>query len=84
MIINKNLNKLLRILLLSPIECDCFELRRILKGLNIDINILAEILFTRSNKHIQTIKDNYQICKNFLQNFLKNEIIFYFSIQKFT
>ena len=36
MIRNKNLSKILRILLLSPIERDCFELRRILKGLNID------------------------------------------------
>jgi hypothetical protein len=76
--INKNLSKLLRILLLSPIERDCFELRRILKGLNIDINILVEIIFARSNKHIQTLKDTYQKCKNFLkQNFLKyNQINF--------
>jgi hypothetical protein len=81
MIKNKNLSKLLRILLLSPIERDCFELRRILKGLNSDINILAEIFFTRSNKHIQTIKDSYQKCKISLKNiFLNNQIIFFLSI----
>lgn len=69
LLINKNLSKLLRILLLSPVERDCFELRRILKGTNIDIDILAEIVFTRSNKHIQTIKDTYQKCnKNVLNN----------------
>jgi hypothetical protein len=63
MIINKNLCQLLRLLLLSPIERDCLELRRILKGTNIHINILPEIFFTRSTKDIQTIQENYQKCK---------------------
>ncbi len=62
MIINDNLSKLLRMLLLSPTERDCFELRRILKGANPDDNILVEIFFSRSNKHIQTLRNSYQKC----------------------
>lgn len=81
LIINKNLNKLLRILLLSPVERDCFELRRVLKNVNIDYNILAEIFFTRSNKHIQTIKDTYQKCKNKTSLFLIIQQTFHFSFQ---
>jgi hypothetical protein len=82
MLPNQNLSQLLRILLLSPIERDCFELRRILKGSILDINNLVEIFFTRSNKHIQTIRDTYQTCKIFLR--IKNHFIFLLSIQKYT
>ncbi|CAF0945835.1 unnamed protein product [Adineta steineri] len=59
-ILSGSLSKFLRVLLLSSIEYDCFELRRILKRPTIDENILVEILFSRSNKHIQSVKNTYK------------------------
>ena len=62
--INGNSKKLLKTLLLSPIERDCFEFRRVLKSMNIDENILIEIFFTRSNRQIKTVANNYSKCKS--------------------
>ncbi|CAF2785426.1 unnamed protein product [Rotaria sp. Silwood2] len=66
------LSKLLRILLLSPIERDCLELRRILKRPTIDEDILAEIFFSRSSKHIETMRDRY---KKLYKNSIEQDII---------
>ena len=55
-----NAKKILKTLLLSPIEHDCFELRRVL---NIDETILIEIFLNRSKDHIRTIIHHYTKCK---------------------
>ena len=67
MIPNHNLNKLLRILLLSSVEHDCYELRRILRGTSLDETVLVEIIFTRTLKHIRAVKETYQRCEATLQ-----------------
>ena len=61
--INGNSKKILKILLLSPIERDCYELHRVLEGTNIDENMLIEIFLSRSSKSIKAIMDNYLKCK---------------------
>ncbi|CAF0720099.1 unnamed protein product [Rotaria sordida] len=66
------LSKLLRILLLSPVERDCLELRRILKRPTIDENIPAEIFFSRSNRHIQAIRDRY---KRLYKNSIEQDVV---------
>ncbi|CAF3384264.1 unnamed protein product [Rotaria sp. Silwood1] len=66
------LSKLLRVLLLSPVERDCLEIRRILKRPTIDEHVLAEIFFSRSNKHIQTVRDRY---KTLYKNSIEQDII---------
>jgi hypothetical protein len=60
---NGNAKKILKNLLLSPIERDCYEFRRVLKSINIDENILIEIFLSRSNKQIQAVINNYFKCK---------------------
>jgi hypothetical protein len=62
--ITGNSKKILRILLLSPIEYDCFELHRVLKGTSIDENMLIEIFLSRSNKQIKSIINIYSKCKS--------------------
>ncbi|CAF0866652.1 unnamed protein product [Adineta ricciae] len=54
-----SLSKFLRLLLLSPIEHDCFELRRVLNRTTIDRNVLVELLFTRTSQHIQNVRQAY-------------------------
>ncbi|CAF0866559.1 unnamed protein product [Adineta ricciae] len=54
-----SLSKFLRLLLLSPIEHDCFELRRILNRTTIDRNVLVELVFTRTSQHIQNVRQAY-------------------------
>lgn len=71
MIPNHSLNKLLRILLLSPVEHDCYELRRILRGANLDETVLVEIIFSRTGKHIRSVKETYQ---KLFQTTLEQEI----------
>lgn len=58
-----NAKKILKALLLSPVEYDCFELQRVLNEMNIDQMILIEILLNRSKNHIRTIIDQYTQCK---------------------
>ncbi|CAF1316041.1 unnamed protein product [Rotaria magnacalcarata] len=68
-VINGNGKRILNILLLSPVEYDCFELRRILQGKKSDENVFIEICLTRSNKQIKAIVDNYsKIFKSSLQD----------------
>ncbi|CAF0978722.1 unnamed protein product [Rotaria magnacalcarata] len=66
------LSKLLRILLLSAVDRDCFELRRILKTATVDENILAEILFSRPSQHMQTVRNRY---KKLFKNTLEQDLI---------
>ncbi|CAF0771349.1 unnamed protein product [Didymodactylos carnosus] len=54
-----NFRKVLKRLLLSPVEFDCHELRRAVKGAGTDEEALIEILTSRSNKRIQSIADMY-------------------------
>lgn len=63
MISNPSLNKLLRILLLSPVEYDCFELRRVLRESRMDETLLVEIIYARPNKHIRSIRETYAQCE---------------------
>ncbi|CAF2951773.1 unnamed protein product [Rotaria sp. Silwood2] len=73
--INGNSKTILKVLLLSPIEYDCFELRRILNGTKIEETSLIEIFLSRSNKQIKTIIDAYsKIFKSSLeQDIIGNE-----------
>ncbi|CAF3308193.1 unnamed protein product [Rotaria socialis] len=66
------LSRLLRILLLSAVDRDCFELRRILKTAMMDESILAEILFSRPSQHIQTVRNRY---KKLFKNTLEQDLI---------
>ena len=59
-----NSKKILKTLLLSPIERDCFEFRRVLKGQNIDETILVELFLSRSNKQIKAAASIYSKCKS--------------------
>ncbi|CAF3699345.1 unnamed protein product [Rotaria sordida] len=58
--VSGNLKTLLQRLLLSSIEYDCIELRRILCGTKIDETTLIEIFLSRSNKEIKTIIHTYE------------------------
>lgn len=49
---------------MSPIERDCFEIRRILKGTSFEFHIFIEFFFARTSKHIQAVKDNYIKCNS--------------------
>ena len=60
---NGSLKKFLKLLLLSSIECDCFELRRTLQRSKLDENALIEVLFARSQDHIRAVQSTYQTCK---------------------
>ena len=57
--IHGNCKKILKYLLLSPIERDCHELRRVFTQNNFDENIPIEILLDRSNKQIKAIISSY-------------------------
>ncbi|CAF4979384.1 unnamed protein product, partial [Rotaria socialis] len=51
-------------LLYSPVEYDCHELRRAVKGIGTDEEALIEILASRSNKRLKAINENYQTLFN--------------------
>ncbi|CAF0755465.1 unnamed protein product [Rotaria sordida] len=55
-----NFCKVLKNLLYSPVEYDCHELRRAIKGAGTDEAALIEILASRSNKRLQAINELYQ------------------------
>ena len=55
-----NLKKLLKILLLSPTEHDCYETRRVLTMSNMDENILLQIFLDRTDRQIEVMKETYQ------------------------
>ncbi|CAM2705420.1 unnamed protein product [Rotaria socialis] len=59
-----NFNKILTNLLYSPVEYDCHELRRAVKGIGTDEEALIEILASRSNKRLKAINENYQTLFN--------------------
>ena len=60
---NASLRKILRVLLLSPVEYDCYEIRRMCKERLQDESILLEICLARSMKHIRLLSQTYQRCK---------------------
>jgi hypothetical protein len=53
----------LKKLFYSPVEYDCYELHRAIKGLAIDEEVLIEILTSRSNKRLHAINSLYPQCK---------------------
>ncbi|CAF0825966.1 unnamed protein product [Adineta steineri] len=59
-----NFEKILKNLLYSPVEYDCHELRRAIKGAGTDEEALIEILTSRSSKRIKDINDQYQTLFN--------------------
>ena len=61
--ITGNSQKILKILLLSPVERDCYELRRILKNTHLDENILIELFLVNTNQQIRAILSCYNQCK---------------------
>ena len=58
-VLDGSLRTVLTILLLSPIEQDCYEFRRVLTTIQSDETILIEIFVTRTPKQIQLINENY-------------------------
>jgi annexin A6 len=54
-----NFEKLLVALLMSPVEYDCMEIRKAVKGFGTDESALIEILTSRSNKRIKDICELY-------------------------
>ncbi|CAF3586615.1 unnamed protein product [Rotaria sordida] len=65
-----NFRKILINLLYSPVEYDCYELQRAIKGLGTNDEALIEILASRSNKRLRAINDQY--AKLFNQSLEKN------------
>ena len=55
-----NFKDLLVALCKSPVDYDCYELRRAVKGAGTDEDCLIEILCTRTNKQIEMIKSRYK------------------------
>ncbi|CAF1231961.1 unnamed protein product [Rotaria sp. Silwood1] len=54
-----NFRKILKNLLYSSIEYDCYELQRAIKGFGTNEEVLIEILTSRSNKRLRAINDQY-------------------------
>ncbi|ESO86736.1 hypothetical protein LOTGIDRAFT_148126, partial [Lottia gigantea] len=50
-------------LLLSSAEFDAKKLNKAIKGLGTDEQVLVEIICTRSNEQLKTIKETYKSCK---------------------
>ena len=69
-----NFEKLLTGLCMSPIEYDCMEMRKAMKGLGTDDSTLIEILTSRSNKRLKEISALYLQCKHFWSLFFKFRI----------
>ncbi len=61
-----NFRKILKNLLYSPVDYDCHELRRAIKGAGTDEEAIIEILASRSTPRIQAINDQYQKCKDLI------------------
>ena len=61
-----NFYQVLKNLLYSPVEYDCRELNRAIKGVGTDEEALIEILASRSRKRIQDINNLYLQCKDCL------------------
>lgn len=55
-----NFFEVLKCLLLAPAEFDAYQLKRAIKGLGTDEDVLIEILCTRSNAQLQEIKRVYK------------------------
>lgn len=54
-----NFRKAVVALFYSPVDYDCYQLKKSIKGLGTDESTLIEILATRSNKRIAEIKKRY-------------------------
>ena len=61
--VNGDSKKILKILLLSSVERDCYELRRILRSTHLDENILVELFLVNTNQQIRAILSCYNKCK---------------------
>ena len=62
-----NFGKLLERLTMDPVELDCFELKKAVKGLGTDEETLYEILASRGNERIRAINETYQRSKSNLR-----------------
>ncbi|XP_042580943.1 annexin A1-like isoform X1 [Cyprinus carpio] len=62
-------------LLMTPPEYDAFEMKRAMKGLGTDENVLIEILGTRSNKEITAMKNTFkEVYGELLDEQIKGEV----------
>ncbi|CAF1191411.1 unnamed protein product [Rotaria magnacalcarata] len=74
-----NFCKLLRSLLYDPVEYDCHELYRAIKGLGTNEEALIEILASRSNKRLRDINNLYpKLFKQSLEENIVNDTSGYF------
>lgn len=60
-----NFCKVLKNLLYTPVEYDCQELKRAIKGAGTDEEALIEILASRSSARLRAINETYQRCEHF-------------------
>lgn len=58
--LNGNFRKAVIALFYSPVDYDCYQLKKAINGLSTDESTLIEILATRSNKRIAEIKKRYR------------------------
>uniref|UniRef100_A0A8C2C6N3 Annexin n=1 Tax=Cyprinus carpio TaxID=7962 RepID=A0A8C2C6N3_CYPCA len=58
--LKSDFEKVVLALLMTPPEYDAFEMKRAMKGLGTDENVLSEILGTRSNKEITAMKNTFK------------------------
>ena len=69
-----NLCKTILAMYRTPVDYDCHELYKAMKGAGTDEDTLIEILATRSNDHLRLVKDRFfQIYKQSLESFVSND-----------
>ncbi len=67
---SSNFREVLRRLMMNPVELDCFELNKAVKGAGTNEETLIEILASRSNERIRLINERYQKSNFNSENFI--------------
>jgi hypothetical protein len=66
---------------MAPAEYDAYQLRKAMKGLGTDEDVLIEILCTRSNAQLKEIIRVYKESKWFVSPFTKTTVYAFFHLR---